>query len=251
MGGVQATLISTIPVGQVIRRLMAALKELEGYKRALESLVEERTGELVKARDEARAANRAKSVFLANMSHELRTPLNAILGFSNLLRERGASEQQRHDLGVINRSGEHLLALINDVLDVAKIEAGRTELVLAACDLGRLIEDVTEMIRARAIQKGLTLRVEAPESLPFIRTDAARLRQVLLNLLNNAVKFTEQRFGDPSRERDARERPGRSAPDIRGRGHRRRYCRPAIRARCSMHSCRPARAGATKAPGWA
>ena len=101
--------------------------------------MEQRTAELVVARDDALAASRAKSTFLANMSHELRTPLNAILGFSNLLRERGASEQQRHDLDVINRSGEHLLGLINDVLDVAKVEAGRSELEIAPCDVGRLI----------------------------------------------------------------------------------------------------------------
>jgi CheY-like chemotaxis protein len=160
----------------------------------------------VKARDDAQAANRAKSVFLANMSHELRTPLNAILGFSSLLRERGASEQQRHDLGMINRSGEHLLTLINDVLDVAKVEAGRTELEIAPCDLGRLVNDVSEMIRARAIQKGLSLHVSSPPSLPFIRTDAARLRQVLINLLNNAVKFTTE--GSVTLRVDAAQRDG-------------------------------------------
>jgi signal transduction histidine kinase/CheY-like chemotaxis protein len=188
---VQATLIGTIPVGQVIRRLLATLKELEAYKQNLELLVDERTAELVKARDEADSANRAKSVFLANMSHELRTPLNAILGFSHLLRGRGASQQQRHDLDIINRSGEHLLRLIDDVLDVAKLEAGCNELEIAPCDLGGLIKDATDMIRQRASQKGLELRVETPPSDLFIRTDSARLSQVLINLLNNAVKFTE------------------------------------------------------------
>jgi signal transduction histidine kinase/DNA-binding response OmpR family regulator len=187
-----ATLIGAIPVGHVIRRLIETLKELERYKNNLELLVEQRTAELVKARDEAQAANRAKSTFLANMSHELRTPLNAILGFSSLLRGRGASEQQRRDLDMINRSGEHLLGLINDVLDVAKIEAGRTELEIAPIDLGRLIEDVTDMVRPRAAQKGLALRVETAQLPLFIRIDAARLRQVLINLLNNAIKFTEQ-----------------------------------------------------------
>jgi signal transduction histidine kinase/CheY-like chemotaxis protein len=188
---VQATLIGTIPVGQVIKRLVETLNELQKYKQHLESLVDQRTAELVKARDEAEAANRAKTVFLANMSHELRTPLNAILGFSSLLRDNGALEQQRHDLDIINRSGEHLLALINDVLDVAKIEAGRTELETASCDVERVIEDVTNMLRPRAVQKGLTLQVESLPAPLFIRTDAARLRQVLINLLSNAIKFTE------------------------------------------------------------
>ena len=172
-------------------RSQSAEAELREHQENLEQLVHQRTAELVEARDQARAANRAKTVFLANMSHELRTPLNAILGFSHLLRERGASDQQRHDLDIINRSGEHLLGLINDVLDVAKIEAGRSELEIAPCNLERLIEDVTEMIRPRVVEKGLALRVEDPQFPLFIRTDAARLRQVLINLLQNAVKFTE------------------------------------------------------------
>jgi signal transduction histidine kinase/CheY-like chemotaxis protein len=191
---VQATLIGTIPVGQVIKKLVQTLNELQKYKQHLESLVEERTAELVKARNEAETANRAKSIFLANMSHELRTPLNAILGFSSLLSERGASEQQRHDLEIINRSGEHLLDLINDVLDVAKIEAGRTELEIASCDVRRIVEDVVNMVRPRASAKGLDLLVETLQAPLFIRTDSARLRQVLINLLNNAVKFTEKGF---------------------------------------------------------
>jgi signal transduction histidine kinase/DNA-binding response OmpR family regulator len=189
---VQAILICTIPVGQVIQRLREALSEVEGYKDHLEQLVSQRTAELVQARDEAQAANRAKSVFLANMSHELRTPLNAILGFSNLLQEHDVTETQRQDLETINRSGEHLLTLINDVLDVAKIEAGRADLEIAPCDLCKVVEDATNMIRARASQKGLSLEVEAPPNSVFIWIDAARLRQVMINLLNNAVKFTHE-----------------------------------------------------------
>ena len=121
----QATLINAIPVGQIIGRLRETLEELQRYQQHLELLVEERTNELVQARDQAEAANRAKTVFLANMSHELRTPLNAVLGFSRLLRDGASSDPQR-DLDIINRSGEHLLDLINDLLDVAKIEAGQT-----------------------------------------------------------------------------------------------------------------------------
>ncbi len=182
---VQLTLVAAVPLAHI-------LQTLKQYKEHLEQVVEQRTAELVAARDQALAASRAKSAFLANMSHELRTPLNAILGFSNLLRDRGASEQQRHDLDIINRSGEHLLGLINDVLDVAKVEAGGSKLEATPCDLGRLIEDVRDMVGPRALQKGLALQVERPQAPLFVRTDPSRLRQVLINLLNNAVKFTDR-----------------------------------------------------------
>jgi signal transduction histidine kinase/DNA-binding response OmpR family regulator len=196
---VQLTLTAAVPVAQILQTLRETLaqsrntqEELRRYKLHLEQVVDERTAELVVARDQALASNRAKSVFLANMSHELRTPLNAILGFSSLLRDRGASRQQRHDLDIINRSGEHLLGLINDVLDVAKIEAGRSKLEATPCEVGRLIEDVKDMVMPRALQKGLELRVERLPTALLVRTDPSRLRQVLLNLLNNAVKFTDQ-----------------------------------------------------------
>lgn len=196
---VQLTLTAAAPVAHILQTLRETLaesrhahEELRQYKEQLEQVVEQRTSELVVARDQALAGSRAKSTFLANMSHELRTPLNAILGFSHLLRDRDASEQQRHDLDIINRSGEHLLGLINDVLDVAKVEAGSTKLEATPCDLGRLIEDVKDMVEPRALQKGLALRVECSHPLPFVRTDPSRLRQVLINLLNNAVKFTDR-----------------------------------------------------------
>ena len=117
------------------RRARETRLELEKYKESLELLVDERTAELVEARDQAQAANKAKSAFLANMSHELRTPLNAILGFSSLLRQHGATEEQHRDLDIIHRSGEHLLSLINEVLDLAKIEAGRSVIEIVPCDL--------------------------------------------------------------------------------------------------------------------
>jgi len=187
----QALLIGALLVAR--RRARRTRLELEKYKESLELLVDERTAELVEARDQAQAANKAKSAFLANMSHELRTPLNAILGFSSLLREHGATEEQRRDLDIINRSGEHLLSLINDVLDLAKIEAGRSVIEIAPCDLGALLREVTDMIRPRAEEKLLVLRlVVTPESPRHVWTDAARLRQVLINLLGNAVKYTHQ-----------------------------------------------------------
>ena len=212
---VQLTLTAAAPLAHILQTLRETLaqsrsdqEELRQYKQHLEQVVEQRTAELVVARDQALAASHAKSAFLANMSHELRTPLNAILGFSNLLRERGASEQQRHDLDIINRSGEHLLGLINDVLDVAKVEAGRSKLETTPCDLGRLIEDVKDMVGPRALQKGLALRVERPQAPLFVRTDPSRLRQVLINLLNNAVKFTDRGVCNPPNESHSRNRHG-------------------------------------------
>ncbi len=126
------------------------------------------------------------------MSHELRTPLNAIFGFSSLMRERAASQEQRRDLEIINRSGAHLLDLITDILDLAKIEAGRSLVEIGACDLNGVIHDVASMMRVRAEAKHLTLNVVAPDVIPSVRTDSARLRQILINLLGNAVQYTEQ-----------------------------------------------------------
>ncbi|MBK9160085.1 MAG: response regulator [Nitrosomonadales bacterium] len=169
-------------------------QELNRYKDHLEEEVESRTAELVLARDAAETANKAKSVFLASMSHELRTPLNAILGFSSLmLKDSGRREVQRTHLEIIHRSGEHLLTLINDVLEMAKIEAGKVQLEKAPFDLGALVREVTDMMQIRAEGKGLRLLLDQSSSFPrFINGDEARLRQILLNLLSNAVKFTEQ-----------------------------------------------------------
>lgn len=150
--------------------------------------------ELQKARDQAEAANRAKSIFLANMSHELRTPLNAILGFSSLLQQdQRFPDSQRRTLEIINRSGEHLLTLINDVLDMAKIDAGRVLLDEKTFDLGAMIRDVADMMSVRAQEKQLQLSVDQASEFPrFIVGDQARIRQILINLVSNAVKFTEQ-----------------------------------------------------------
>jgi PAS domain S-box-containing protein len=139
-------------------------------------------------------ANRAKSVFLANMSHEIRTPMNAILGFSQLmLRDQDLTPRQCQYLGTINRSGEHLLALIDDVLEMSKIEAGRTTLNPSTFDLLVLLKDLEMMFRVRTNEKKLSFSVETIGDVPqFIVSDINKLRQVFINLLGNAVKFTEQ-----------------------------------------------------------
>ncbi|MEH1939764.1 MAG: PAS domain S-box protein [Nostoc sp.] len=144
------------------------------------------------AKEAAETANRSKSAFLANMSHELRTPLNAILGFAQLMeRDTTLSKGQRNSLATINRSGAHLLKLINDVLEMSKIEAGRIVLNPTSFDLYSLLEDIQQMFQVRAKDKKLSLSFElAPNLHQYILTDESKLRQVLINLLGNAIKFT-------------------------------------------------------------
>ena len=197
---VQAVLINAIPVGQIIGRLRETLKELQRHRQQLEALVDQRTRELVQrthelvqARDQAEAASRAKSAFLANMSHELRTPLSVILASSDLLNECDPTADQREIIDAIGRSGEHLLGLIEDVLDVAKIEAGKEELATAASDLISTVRTVVEMMRGPAEEKHLALvYYQAPKVPRYVRVDAPKLRQILINLLGNAIKFTKE-----------------------------------------------------------
>ncbi|HEY5549173.1 MAG TPA: MASE3 domain-containing protein [Coriobacteriia bacterium] len=145
------------------------------------------------AKEAAERASAAKSAFLANMSHEIRTPMNAILGFSQLMRrDKGLSERQRQQLDTINSSGEHLLALINDVLEMSKVEAGRVSTHPAAFALQSLLDEMGSLFALRAEAKGLEFRVTCSDEVPrFVVTDENKLRQILVNLLGNAVKFTD------------------------------------------------------------
>ncbi|MHC4525547.1 MAG: sensor histidine kinase, partial [Planctomycetota bacterium] len=149
--------------------------------------------QLKEAKDRAEAANRAKSQFMANMSHELRTPMNAIMGFSELLRDEVVGDEKLDYVDTIRSSSQHLLTLINDVLDISKIEAGRLEITSERCSPKELLAQIDAMMRQTAEGKGLTFRVTADEDLPdTMMTDTKHLCQCLINLVANAIKFTSR-----------------------------------------------------------
>jgi len=170
-----------------------SLMALKSMNDKLEARVAERTRDLADAKAAAESANIAKSAFLANMSHELRTPLNAILGFAQIMeRDKRLPEDERHNVGVINRAGGHLLSVINDVLEISRIEAGRTTAHKEVFDLTETLSAIEEMIRIRAEAKHLALHVEYLGPTPsHVQGDPHHLRQVLINLLGNGVKYTD------------------------------------------------------------
>lgn len=188
---------------QMVRRIASGIARIQEREallgeltRTLEQRVEERTRELARAKEQAEYASRAKSEFLANMSHELRTPLNAILGFSELLCDpnfvRPGSDRFRSYAEDIHKSGDHLLAIINDVLDMAKIEAGQMEFDPQWMELRPAVDSVIRLLAPRAASAGIELAVELPDRLPELHADQLRIKQILINLLSNAVKFTHR-----------------------------------------------------------
>ncbi|SKB15654.1 putative signal transduction histidine kinase [Planktothrix sp. PCC 11201] len=186
--------VTSLILSAIIDEKQKATNKLELTLANLEDTVKERTLQLEKAKEKAEVANQAKSIFIANMSHELRSPLNAILGFSQImLRTPNLPLEHLENAGIIYRSGEYLLTMINNILDFSKIEAGKTTLNLTHFDLYQLLDDLEDMLHLRSANAGLNLIFERDPSVPqYIYSDQVKLRQVLINLLSNGIKFTPE-----------------------------------------------------------
>lgn len=193
-----AVLALTSPWSDETRRLLGAVQDAlgnslnnaRGYR-----TVQQQAVRLRQANQELIEADRLRSEFVANMSHELRTPLNSIIGFSTVLLSNRSGVLQERELGYaekINRNGKHLLSLINDILDLSKIEAGRMDLEFRSTDLDGVCQEIVEMLRPQAASRQIELTLEIDQQLPAVTTDSGKLRQVLVNLVGNAIKFTEK-----------------------------------------------------------
>lgn len=183
-------------LGNIVLKQQVTLRtrELNKANAEMEQRIEERTAELETAMEKARESDRVKSAFMASMSHELRTPLNSIIGFSAILLQEfpgPLNEEQNRQMRMVQKSARHLLSLINDVLDISRIEAGQLDLAPAIFEVRTSIEKMLAIIEPLAAEKGLKLQCRIDSDVELISTDQRRLEQILLNLLGNAVKFTD------------------------------------------------------------
>ena len=191
----RAEIHSDDEIADLAKNFNEMVKEVNQFRTELQSLVKERTDELEEAKDAAETANHAKTTFLANMSHEIRTPMNAILGFSQILQNLENDDEKKQFLGSIITAGKTLLSIINDILDVSKLESGKFSLILTQTSMKSIYEDTCAILKNEARKKKLSLEYKIPDDFPrTIIADENRIRQVLINLVGNAIKFTDEGF---------------------------------------------------------